>query len=59
LTENRKERFLLGQPVEGVVDLRGAEATSVIVEEGLLGETRWVERALPVIVMPARGADIG
>src|SRR5215212_8551274 len=54
-----KERFLLRQSVEGVVDLRAAQAVSVILEEDLLGEPRWIERALPVIVMPAGRADVG
>src|SRR5215211_419943 len=53
------ERFLLRQPVEGVVDLRGTEATGVVLKEAFVGEVRRVERTLPVIVVPAGRADVG
>ena len=36
-----------------------AEATGVILEKGLLGKTRWIERAFPMIVMPTGRADVG
>src|SRR5215207_10637274 len=54
------ERFLLGQSVEGIVDLRSAEVLGIVLEEGLVGRVLRVEcTLLPVVVMPAGRADVG
>jgi len=54
-----KERLFLRQPVKGIVDLSGAEATSIVFEEGLVREARWIKRAFPMIVISAGRDDIG
>jgi hypothetical protein len=54
-----KERLFLRQPVKGIVDLSSAEATSIVLEEGLVREARRIKRAFPMIVIPAGRADIG
>jgi hypothetical protein len=51
--------FLASTLVKGIVDLSSAEATSIVLEEGLVREARRIKRAFPMIVIPAGRADIG
>jgi hypothetical protein len=51
--------FLASTLVKGIVDLSSAEATSIVLEEGLVREARRIKRAFPMTVIPAGRADIG
>lgn len=50
--------LLLGEPVERVVYLDGIEAGKVVFEKAVFADVRWVERAYPVVVMPAGGGYV-
>ena len=52
-----RDRVAGGKPVEGVVDLDGAEVLRVVLEPPPRGQSFGIERLAPVGVVPARAAD--
>lgn len=52
------ERFFLRKAIKGVVDFYGLKMFFIVSKEVFWGDISWIESSSPVLVMPARCADM-